>query len=169
MPRHHSHRAQLLNRLHVSLAGLPGTLLSLAFIAGIGNRTALARGKPLDWKPTEQGMLRVDDHPVSEWNLYEADKKDSRLLLEMNGRFLLVDVAARVIFEIDPAKIEHKGANLHWDPDDRPDKPLETINWIVKDVGSSYRFSARLVAENHVIDVQIPHPLDLKPIPRRYY
>jgi hypothetical protein len=156
--RRTSHRARLL-----------GALLALAFIAGVSGPAALARGKPLDWKPTEQGMLRVDDHPVSEWNLYEAGKKDNRLLLEMNGRFLLVDVGARVIFEVDPSKIEHKGANLRWDPDDRPDKPMETTGWIVKDVGSSYRFSARLVAGNHVLDVQIPHPLDLRSIvPRRY-
>ena len=72
-------------------------------------------------------------------------------------------------YAIDPSKIEHKGDDLVWNPDDRPDKPLETSTWVVKDVGSGYRFSAHLVAENHVLDVQIPHPLDLKSIPRRYY
>ena len=62
--------------------------LAVAIVAAIAG-SALARGKPLDWKPAEQALLRVDDHPVSEWNLYEADKKDNRLLLEMNGRFYL--------------------------------------------------------------------------------
>ncbi len=143
-------------------------LLAAAILAAIAS-SALARGKPLDWKPAEQALLRVDDHPVSEWTLYQADKKDNRFLLQMNARLLFVDVSNHQIFELDPSKIEHKGSELRWDPDDRPDKPLETTAWLVKDVGLAYRFSARLVAENHVVDVQIPHPLDLRPIvPRRY-
>jgi hypothetical protein len=142
---------------HVRLAGL---LMALAFLAG----AASAAGKPLDWKAAEQALLRVNDHPVSEWNLYQAGKKDNRMLLQMNARFLLIDVTNHQIFEIDPSKIEHKGAGLRWDPDDHPDKPLETSAWLVKDVGGAYRFSARLVPENRVIDVQIPHPLDLRSI-----
>ncbi len=54
--------------------------------------SACPQRKPLEWKPAEQALLRVDDHPVSEWNLYQADKKNNRLLLQMNARFLLVDV-----------------------------------------------------------------------------
>jgi len=136
-----------------------------AAIAG----SAVARGKPLEWKPAEQAILRVDEHPVSEWNLYQADKKDNRFVLQMNARFLFVDATNHRIFELDPSKIEHKGDDLRWDPDDRPGKPLETADWLVKDVGGAYRFNARLVAENHVLDVQIPHPLDLRQIvPRRY-
>lgn len=142
--------------------------LGVAILAAIAS-SALARGKPLDWKPADQALLRMDDHPVSEWNLYQADKKDNRFLLQVNARLLFVDVANHQIFELDPSKVEHKGSDLRWDPDDRPDKPLETTAWLVKDVGGAYRFSARLVAENHILDVQIPHPLDLRPIvPRRY-
>jgi len=164
MPRHNSHRVRSFDLLPASLAALLPTLLGLAFIAGVANPAALARGKPLDWKPSEQALLRMDDHPVSEWNLYQADKKDNRFLLQVNARLLFVDVTNHQIFELDPSKIEHKGSDLRWDPDDRPDKPLETTAWLVKDVGGAYRFSARLVAENHVVDVQIPHPLDLRPI-----
>ena len=142
--------------------------LGVAFLAAIAS-SALARGKPLDWKPAEQALLRVDDRPVSEWNLYQADKKDNRFLLQMNARLLFVDVSNHQIFELDPSKIEHRGSELRWDPDDRPDKPLETTAWLVKDVGGAYRFSARLVGENHVLDVQIPHPLDLRPIVPRSY
>lgn len=138
-------------------------LLGLALVAAIAG-SAIARGKPLEWKPAEQALLRVDDHPVGEWNLYRADKKENRFLLQMNARLLFVDVASHQIFELDPSKIEHKDSDLRWDPDDRPGKPLETTAWPVKDVGGAYRFSVRLVAENQVLDVQIPHPLDLRPI-----
>ena len=172
MTRRTSYRTRFADLRPASLAGTIAALavtMGFAFLAGVAGPAALARAKPLDWKAAEQAILRVDDHPVAEWNLYQAGKKDDRLLLQMNARFLLIDVTARQIFELDPSKIEHRGAGLRWDPDDHPDKPLETATWLVKDVGGAYRFSARLVAENHVLDVQIPHPLDLRPIvPRRY-
>jgi hypothetical protein len=172
MTRRTSYRTRLQALLPASLAGTLAALALMtgfAFLAGVAGPAALARGKPLDWKAAEQALLRVDDHPVAEWNLYQAGKRDNRLLLQMGPRFLLIDVSAHQIFELDPSKIEHKGAGLRWDPDEHPDKPLETTAWLVKDVGGAYRFSARLVAENRVLDVQLPHPLDLRPIvPRRY-
>jgi hypothetical protein len=139
-------------------------LLVAVLAAAITPGLAIAKGKPLVWKQAEAALLRVDDHPLSEWNLYQVSKKNDLLVLKMNARFLLVDVPRHQIFELDLEKIEHKGDELRWDPDDRPDKPLETADWLVKDVGGAYRFRVRLVAENHVLDVQIPHPLDLRNI-----
>jgi hypothetical protein len=159
-----SRRAGFAGPLPASRVGMFSALVALALLAGIASPVTLAGGKLLDWKAAEQALLRVNDHPVSEWNLYQAGTKDNRILLQMGARFLLIDVTNRQIFELDPSKIEHKGAGLRWDPDDHPEKPLETTAWLVKDVGGAYRFSARLVAENHVLDVQIPHPLDLRSI-----
>ena len=141
------------------------TVLLGAFIVGgsIGS-LAGAASKPIAWKPAEQALLRVDDRGVKDWNVYQAGKKENRLLVQIGPRFLLIDTSSRMVFELVPSKIEHHGADLLWNPDDRPDKPLETSEWIVKDVGLAYRFSARLVAENHVIDVQIPHPLDIRSV-----
>jgi hypothetical protein len=139
-------------------------LLGGCLVAGLAGAVAGAAGKPIAWKPAEQALLRVDDRAVKDWNVYQAGKKENRLLLQIGARFLLIDTSNRMVFELAPSKIEHHGADLLWNPDDRPDKPLETSEWIVKDVGLAYRFSARLVAENHVIDVQIPHPLDIRSV-----
>jgi hypothetical protein len=137
-------------------------LLLLAFVQMHG--VAFAGDKTVAWKPADSPMLRLDDRPVADWNVFLEGKKNNPLLIEMGKRYLLVDQVKRQVFELDPMKIEHKGTELYWDPADRPDKPLETAMWIVKDVGLAYRVSAKLVAENHVIDVQIPHPLDLKKV-----
>jgi len=139
----------------------------LALVAGVALLAAaslFAGEKALAWKAVDDALLRVDDRPVNDWNVYQAGKKNDPLLLQMSGRFLLIDVHDRRIFEIAPAKIEHKGAELLFDPNDRPAQPLDTSEWIVKDVGLAYRFSAKLGAEMHVLDVQIPHPLDLRSI-----
>lgn len=144
-----------------------GALLTIFLITAIAlaaARPTLAKGKTLEWKQADAALLRIDDHPAADWNLYEVNKKNELLLLKINARFLLVDVPSHQIFEVDPAKIEHKGSDLLWDPANRPQKPLETSDWLIRDVGDAYRFRARLVAENHLLDVQIPHPLDLRNI-----
>jgi hypothetical protein len=124
--------------------------------------TALAADKPVTWKPITQALLRVNDQPVKNWNVYQENKKADPLLLEMGDRYLLIQVHERKIFELAPAKIEHKGAELLWDPATLPAEPLATTEWLIKDVGFAYRLGVRLVAENRILDLQLPHPMDLR-------
>jgi hypothetical protein len=140
-------------------------LVLFAMTAHTERTAAFAADKAVLWKISDQALLRVDDHPVKgDWNIYQAGKKANPLLLQIGPRFLLVDGRERQIFEIDPAKIAHRGAELAWDPADHPAKALETSDWIVRDVGLAYKISARLVTENHLMDLQIPHPLDIRPL-----
>jgi len=137
------------------------------FVVSVGAPTAgtafaADKDKPVTWKPITQALLRVDDQPVKTWNIYEENKKGDPLLLEMNDRFLLIQVHERKIFEIAPGKIEHKGAGLLWDPAGRPAEPLPTSDWLIKDVGFAYRLNVRLAAEKRVLDLQLPHPMDLR-------
>ena len=136
-------------------------LCVIVAVVSTANRT-FAADKPVAWKPIPQALLRVDDQPVKNWNVYMENKKSDPLLLQMGNRFLLIQVHARKIFELAPAKIEHKGTELLWDPANLPAEPLATSNWIIRDVGFAYRIDARLVAENHVVDLQLPHPMDLR-------
>jgi len=136
------------------LCMITGTLLPAA--------PAFAADKPVTWKPITQALLRVNDQPVKNWNVYEENKKGDPLLLAMGDRYLLIQVHERKIFEIAPAKIDHKGAELLWDPATLPTEPLATTEWLIKDVGFAYRVGVRLVAENRVVDLQLPHPMDLR-------
>jgi hypothetical protein len=120
------------------------------------------KGKTVTWKPITQALLRVDDQPVKNWNVYGENKKGDPLLLEMGNRYLLIQVHQRKVFELAPAKIEHKGAELLWDAASLPAEPLSSADWLIKDVGFAYRIGVRLVAENRVLDLQLPHPMDLR-------
>jgi len=141
-------------------------MLALFSIAYFETGAAFGNEKAALWKISDQALLRVDDRPAKDWNIYQTGKKANPLLLQLGTRYLLVDGHERQVFELDPAKIEHKGTEISWDPAEHPAKPLETSEWIVRDVGLAYRISTRLVAENHVIDLQIPHPLDIRGIYR---
>src|SRR3990172_3071394 len=130
---------------------------AFALLAAAGVASSAA-GKPLTWKPAEQAILRVDDRAVKEWDVYQVEKKNDRFLVQLGGRFLLMDAPQQQVFELLPANIERQGADLLWDPVDRPEKPLATSNWVVRDVGLALRIKVRLDAEGRVLDLQLPRP-----------
>lgn len=126
-----------------------------------------AKDKPLSWKAIQDALLRVNDEPVKDWGVYQTGKKNDPLLLHMGARFLLLDLREQQMFEINPSKIEHKSAELLWNPSDRPAKPLATSEWMERDVGAAYRVSAKIDGENSVLDLQLPHPPDIGDLPSR--
>ena len=127
-----------------------------------GSTFAADKDKAISWKPVTEALLRVDDQPVKNWNVYEENKKGDPLLLVIGNRFLLIQVHERKIFDLPPSKMERKGTALLWDPASLPTEPLATSDWIIKDVGFAYRVAVRLVAEKRVLDLQLPHPMDLR-------
>jgi len=145
-----------------------GSVIPLAVVLALVPLAAPARAgdKAVAWKPIAQALLRVDDQPVKNWNVYEESKKGDPLLLAMGNRFLLIEIHDHKIFELAPAKVEHKGSDLLWDPAERPAEPLAATDWVIRDVGLAYRIAFRLEAEKHAIDVQLPHPMDLRYIVR---
>jgi hypothetical protein len=142
--------------------GIWSAVLALSMLAGLTASGFAASDKPVAWKSITQALLRVDDQPVKNWNVYEENKKGDPLLLEIGNRFLLIQVHERKVFDLGAAKIGHKGAELLWDPASLPAEPLASADWLIKDVGFAYRVNMRLVAENRVFDLQLPHPMDLR-------
>ena len=137
-------------------------LLLAAALLIAGSASAGDKGKTVTWKSITQALLRVDDQAVKNWNVYEENKKGDPLLLEIGNRYLLIQVHERKVFELAPAKIERKGNEFLWDPASLPAEPLVSADWLIKDVGFAYRISMRLLPENRVFDLQLPHPMDLR-------
>jgi hypothetical protein len=141
--------------------------LSLAVMCCSGAAAALAKDKPLSWKSIEQALLRVNDAPPKEWEVYRTGKKNDPLLLQLGNRFLLIETHDRQIFEIDPAKLERKSDEVLWSPSDRPAKPLATSNWVVDDIGAAFAITVKLDSENAALVLQLPHPPDIGSLPAR--
>ncbi len=109
-------------------------------------------------------MLKVDDRPARIWNVYRAEKKDHLLLVQLGGRFLMLDSREHEIYELNPAKLERKGKELVWHEADKPAKPLATADWLVHDAGRARRIRARLTSEGRVLEVQVPLQVDLRSV-----
>jgi hypothetical protein len=120
-----------------------------------------AKGKPASWKMIEDALFRVNDAPVKDWGVYETGKKRELLLVQMDKRFLLIRIRERQIFEIDPAKILRKADELLCDPGDHPAEQLAVTDWDAGDTEAVFRIRAKLAAEDRLLDVELPHQLDL--------
>ena len=149
-------------RFFLRTLGIWSAFLALSMLAGLAASAVADKDKPVSWKPITEALLRVDDQPVKNWNVYWESKKGDPLLLQIGDRFLLIQVRERKVFELASAKIERKGKELLWDPATLPAEPLASADWLIKDVGFAYRIDMRLVAENRVFDLQLPHPMDLR-------
>jgi hypothetical protein len=128
---------------------------------------ALAKDKPLAFKPIERALLRVNDAPPKDWEVYRTGKKNEPLLLQIGNRFLLLEINQHQVFALDPMNIEHKTGELLWSLSDRPDKPLATSDWTVDDIGAAFVVKVKLQSENALVDLQLPHPPNVGDLPDR--
>jgi hypothetical protein len=140
-------------------------LLAAIGVAGFSRGGALAKGKPVPWKPIEDALLRVNDVAVKDWSVFQTGKKRDPLLLQMGNRFLLINVHGRQVFEVDPSKVEQKTDQVLWDPSDRAAKPLITSEWSAVDIGAAFRIDATIDGENRTLDLELPHPPDVGDLP----
>jgi hypothetical protein len=120
-----------------------------------------AKDKPASWKEIEDALLRVNDAPVKVWAVYQSGKKRDPLLVQMGNRFLLVKIHERQFFEVDPSKVQRKSDELLWDPSDHPAEPLVTTDWDASDTEAVFRIRAKISGEDRLLDIELPHQLDL--------
>jgi len=144
---------------------IPLRWMACAALAVIPLGTLVARADDrVVWKPLENAVLKIDDKPARIWNVFHGDKKDTLLLVQLGRRFLMLDVKEKQIFEINPEKLERKGDTLLWREQDKPERPLVTSDWLIRDAGRAKRIRARLVGEGRVLEVQVPQLPDLRPL-----
>jgi hypothetical protein len=114
------------------------------------------------WKPIADAILQVDARAIKIWNLFQAGKKLDPLLLQLGARSLVIYVRNQQVYEIKTEQLEHKGEDLVWHDSDKPSKPLATLDWSAKDIGSAWRVRFKLADEGRLVDIQIPQIPDLR-------
>jgi hypothetical protein len=114
------------------------------------------------WKPLTEALLRIDDRAPKQWNIYHSGKKYDPLLLQLGTRALVIYIRDQSIYELSPAKLEHKGEDLLWRDTDKPAKPLATSDWSTRDIGFAWRVRVTLTEEGRVVDIQIPEDVNFR-------
>ena len=145
---------KLLLNVTIFFVGLAGLL----FVPPANSRAA----DKIVWKPIPQVVLRIDDQAPKIWNVYRTAKKADPLLLQIGARMLVIYIHNQEVYEIKPEQVDHKGVDLLWREADKPNKPLATSDWNVKDVGSATRILIKLTGEGRMVNIEIPHMPDLR-------
>jgi hypothetical protein len=134
------------------------------FAWGRGQTPAQAEAsKKLTWHTLEFAIVRYNDNAPNSWNIYHSEKKGV-LLVRLWKRYLLVNVQDQEVFDIDPQKIKVNGDAVEWSLADVPDKPIETPDFIGRNVGSMERIRFRLGKDGHFLELQIPLGLNGRPM-----
>jgi hypothetical protein len=141
-------------------------ILSMAMLLG-SVTTGVAKEKPLSWKAIDEALLRINDAPPKDWEVYRSGKKNDPLLLQLGKRFLLIESHEHKISELNPSTLERKKGEILWRPADKSARLLMTSDWVVDDIGAAFAITVRLDDENITLDLQLPHPPDVGSLPAR--
>ncbi len=117
----------------------------------------------LTWHTLEFAIVRFNDNAPNSWNIYHSEKKGV-LLVRLWKRYLLINVADQEVFDIDPEKIKVTADAVEWSLADVPEKPIDTPDFVERNVGSMERIRFRLGKNGHVLELQIPLGLNGRPI-----
>jgi len=137
------------------------------------------------WKRVEMALLRVDDSPPKNWQVFLAGKRKQLLLVQIGARFVMLDVGAKRVTELAPRTLRRmEDGTLQWDEaaadkaEPQPAKSgassepqpgrlparqvLPSADWVMRDVGPMLRIRLRLTEEGRDFDIQIPIQPDLR-------
>ena len=121
-----------------------------------------AKDKSASWKIIDDALFRVNDAPVKEWGVYQTGKKRDPLLLQMNNRFLLIKIHDLGNFlKLTQRRFSAKRTNSYGTlpiiPRNRWPRPIG-----MRTMRKPYFWlRARISAEDHLLDIELPHQLDL--------
>jgi hypothetical protein len=130
-----------------------------AFVCG---SAAFAASKPIMWKANDRAILKVTGmKPPKSWSILEDEKQKSRVLVQMDNHYVLLDAKTKQAFEMSPSQIRAHGKNYESINPADTEKPLPSEDWDMRDIGPAERIQARLTTNNVLLDVELPHPLNL--------
>lgn len=122
-----------------------------------------AAGKDIIWKPIERAILEVSGRkPPKTWSVLQDEKNKSRVLVQLDDRYLVLDAKTKQVFEISASQVQARGKNFQSIDPSTKEKPVPSTDWDMRDLGPAERIEVRLLTDNTKLDVQLPHPLDLR-------
>jgi hypothetical protein len=151
----------------VAIASLAFALAGL-WVRHTGTAAAQDSGAQIHWKPVEQAQLRLDDKTPLKWSVYQPDKKKdkklaSELILVLLGhRYLMLDTKARLVYVVPLTELHAQGEDFESGELARPNNAIPSTDWTQRDVGPAELYRLTLGDYNHVMEVSLPHPPDLR-------
>jgi len=126
-------------------------------------RPSRAAGKDIIWKPIERAILEVTGRkPPKNWSVLQDEKKKTRVLVQLDNRYLVLDAKSKQVYEISASQVQPHGKNFQSADPSASEHALPSTDWVMRDLGPAERIEVRLLTDNVTLNVQLPHPLDLR-------
>ena len=137
-------------------------ILALA-VAMLAPHAGAREGDKINWKPVGDAILKITGRkPPKVWNVYRDEKKKERVLVEMDNRYLILDAKTKQVYEITAADFQLHGKIYQSTKPTSNENAVPSAGWDRRDIGPAERIQVELTKENISLDVELPHPLDLR-------
>lgn len=133
--------------------------LSLAFTAAAADSDAIR------WKEIDESEVKLDGKPPIAANVYLPDKKSKKkgmVLVLLGHRYLLLDTNGHLVYAVFLSDITKNGADILTADLEQPSRAIPSTDWTSRDVGPAQLIKLTLGDYNRVLEVELPHPVDLR-------
>ena len=128
-------------------------------------------GVQIHWKAADMAQVRLDGKTPIKWNVYQPDKKDKKdkkrdsdlILVLLGHRFLMIDAKEHEVYVVPLAALHAQGPDFESGDLEQDANEIPTTDWTSHDVGPAQLYRLTLGDYNHVLEVSIAHPPDLRP------
>lgn len=134
-------------------------LASWAGIILIAVVSGRARGKTMIWKPVPQALLKENNKPVKNWNVYQPDKNRNLVLVQVDRKWFVFNLKQKRVYRVEHSDFETRGDFLAGPEPDRQTIIVKTTGWDSHDVGPAQEISMRITDGGDVLTIELPHPL----------
>ena len=115
--------------------------------------------------------MKLDDKTPLGWNVFQPDKKDKRggkknsdlVLVLLGHRYLMIDMRARLVYEVPLSSLVVRGADLESGDLAQQNLLVPSSEWTERDVGPAELIRFTLGDYGRVLEVSLPHPPDMRP------
>lgn len=125
--------------------------------------SALA-GDEIHWKPLEQGQVKLEGRVPKNWNVLQAEKKKNLILVQVGRRYIAFDLKLRAAYEIATRDLEARGKDFLSDEPAKIGRTIPLAEWNTRDVGPATLLHVKLQDYGRILEVFLPHPLDLRAV-----
>jgi len=119
------------------------------------------------WTSVARAQLKIDGKIPLKWDVYAPQRKDKKkdpevILLLLGRRYIALDIKARAAFSVLPSDLHAQGADFESGSVTNHERMIPTSDWAVRDVGPAELIQLTLGDYGRAIEVQLPHPQDLR-------
>lgn len=136
-----------------------------ASLSSAGIASAASDSDRIHWKQVDESEVKLDGKPPIGSNVYLPDKKSKKkdvALILLGHRYLLLDIKSRLVYAVFLSDLDKQGDDIETADLAQPSRLIPSTDWTSRDVGPAQLIKLTLGDYNRVLEVELPHPVDLR-------